>query len=362
MNIRSRNLILFFICLLAKISLAAPLGDHIGAGTYGQVYKTSHPYFIGNVALKKLSIDENMEEEEIKNEINYINREVQNALKLSSTNHPNIVKFLMSYMQGLNAYVYFEYLPTNLEKTIHTSAHRTPFETKLTWILDLINGIEFIHKNGVVHGDIKPANILITHNNHLKICDFGHSHTIGQNLDLYDHGEIYTLWYRAPELMLSDKKWLIFPNWYDKETHTWEYNKKVGFWDYNEKIDIWAFGLVSYEILTGKALLQGDSEYDQMMKTFQITGTPNEANWPGVSQLAHYSHEFPKWKSELGKINEEIFKEYSKIFKSNQQAKHFRSLLTALSLSLTLDPTKRPSADLLQHQLGVIIEKLVYSS
>jgi serine/threonine protein kinase len=75
---------------------------------------------------------------------------------------------------------------------------------------------------------------------------------------MYTH-EVVTLWYRAPEVLLGAKK-------------------------YSTPLDVWSIGGIFAELANKKPLLPGDSEYDQLMKTFQIFGTPNEAIWPGVSE------------------------------------------------------------------------------
>lgn len=47
--------------------------------------------------------------------------------------------------------------------------------------------------------------------------------------------------------------------------------------------------------MTRKALFPGDSEIDQLFRIFRTLGTPNEAMWPGVTQLPDYKGSFPKW-------------------------------------------------------------------
>lgn len=46
---------------------------------------------------------------------------------------------------------------------------------------------------------------------------------------------------------------------------------------------------------THKVLFRGDSEIDQLFQIFRVLGTPNERNWPGVSQLPDYKTTFPQW-------------------------------------------------------------------
>ena len=68
------------------------------------------------------------------------------------------------------------------------------------------------------------------------------------------------MWYRAPELLLGTS-------------------------EYSTPVDMWSVGCIFAEIISKRALFDGDSEQDQIRKIFRILGTPNEDVWPGVMQL-----------------------------------------------------------------------------
>jgi len=95
-----------------------------------------------------------------------------------------------------------------------------------------------VHSAGIYHRDLKPRNLLVNSNCDLKICDFGLaradiSELSNQNTALTDY--IATRWYRAPEVILSWKK-------------------------YNSAIDVWAVGCILAELLIRKPLLPAGSE------------------------------------------------------------------------------------------------------
>jgi serine/threonine protein kinase len=117
----------------------------------------------------------------------------------------------------------------------------------------------------VTHTDLKPANLLIGNENQIKICDlgFGHKHAPGTQWAV--NGEVSTLWYRAPELLLGSK--------------TFDY-----------KIDVWAIGCIMMEMLSGAAVFQGQKgpqfastcpdvthrnfNSDHVHKVLSMAGTP----------------------------------------------------------------------------------------
>jgi len=98
-----------------------------------------------------------------------------------------------------------------------------------------------------MHRDFKPENILLSKNGVVKICDFGFARSTikAENKDFTDY--VATRWYRAPELLLRDKK------------------------NYGKPVDVWAIGCIFVELLTGTPLFTGDTDYEtlrQILATF----------------------------------------------------------------------------------------------
>jgi len=98
----------------------------------------------------------------------------------------------------------------------------------------------------------------------LKIADFGLARAFGIPIRPYTK-EVVTLWYRAPELLL-------------------------GATEYSTPVDLWSVGCILAEIVSKRALFDGDSEQDQIRKIFRIMGTPNDEVWPGVSTLPNFTN------------------------------------------------------------------------
>jgi serine/threonine protein kinase len=68
----------------------------------------------------------------------------------------------------------------------------------------LLAGVAYLHHNWVLHRDLKSSNILYSNTGALKICDFGLARQYGSPLEAFTQ-LVVTLWYRAPELLLSDE-------------------------------------------------------------------------------------------------------------------------------------------------------------
>lgn len=73
-----------------------------------------------------------------------------------------------------------------------------------SYLYQLLKAISFCHLRCILHRDLKPQNLLIDREGHIKLADFGLARMIGVPVRTYTH-EVVTLWYRAPEVLLGTK-------------------------------------------------------------------------------------------------------------------------------------------------------------
>lgn len=163
--------------------------NKIDEGTYGVVYRARDKKTGEIVALKKVKMEKEREGFPLTSlrEINI----------LLSFHHPSIVD-VKEVVVGSNLdsiFMVMEYMEHDLKGLMETM--KQPFsqsEVKCL-MLQLLEGIKYLHDNWVLHRDLKTSNLLLNNRGELKICDFGLARQYGSPLKPYTH-LVVTLWYR----------------------------------------------------------------------------------------------------------------------------------------------------------------------
>ncbi|XP_050222887.1 cyclin-dependent kinase G-2 [Mercurialis annua] len=232
--------------------------NEINEGTYGKVYKGLDKKTGQHVALKKVKLD--VRKDKSLEEYGFPITSLREINILLSFQHPSIVNVKEVVVGGLDSvYMVMEYMEHDLKGFMQARKH--PFSTSEVkcLMLQLLEGVKYLHDNWVLHRDLKTSNLLLNNEGDLKICDFGMSRQYGSPLKPYT-SLVVTLWYRAPELLLGSKQ-------------------------YSTAIDMWSVGCIMAEMLSKEPLFKGNNEINQLSKIFGILGTPNEGIWPGFSKL-----------------------------------------------------------------------------
>jgi serine/threonine protein kinase len=234
----------------------------IGQGTYSSVYKARDLENGKIVALKKVRFA-NMDPESVR----FMAREIHILRRLD---HPNVIKLegLVTSRMSSSLYLVFEYMEHDLAGLAATPGLK--FTEAQVFILDiffdvhlnlflswlqfschadfgkwqlqvkcymkqLLSGLDHCHNRGVLHRDIKGANLLLDNNGALKIADFGLATFFNPNQKQNLTSRVVTLWYRPPELLL-------------------------GATNYGATVDLWSAGCILAELLSGKPIMPGRTE------------------------------------------------------------------------------------------------------
>lgn len=161
----------------------------IGAGGMGVVYEALQLSLGRHVAIKLLR-PELLTDPEIK-ELFHLEARI-----LARFNHPGIVRILGT---GQCADIFFHVMELTEGRHLDTLSQQPDEQQVLQWAIEAADALTCAHSHGIAHGDIKPANLLLDKNGHIRICDFGLAFTAQA-----PHGRHETmggtLRYMAPEL------------------------------------------------------------------------------------------------------------------------------------------------------------------
>ncbi|PON52653.1 GPCR kinase [Parasponia andersonii] len=271
--------------------------DKVGQGTYSNVYKARDRDTGKIVALKKVRFDTSQPES-----IKFMAREITILRQLD---HPNVVKLegLATSRMQYSLYLVFDFMQSDLSRIISRAERLTEPQVKC-YMQQLLSGLQHCHSRGILHRDIKGSNLLIDGSGMLKIADFGLANYYSPNHRHPLTNRVVTLWYRAPELLL-------------------------GATDYGVGIDLWSAGCLLAEMFTGRPIMPGRTEVEQLHQIFKLCGTPSEEYWKKL-KLSTTFRPPQSYKPSLV----EVFSDFP--------ASTFGLLRTLLSL----DPTYRGSAAL----------------
>ncbi|KXN70308.1 Pkinase-domain-containing protein [Conidiobolus coronatus NRRL 28638] len=190
----------------------------VGRGAYGEVYKGVDKRTNKVVAIKILNLD--TDEEEIAD----TQREIALLSQLQGSEHHNITRYHGSFLDKTKLWVIMDYAAGGSIRNVMKSG---VIEERFISIVirEMLIALNYIHKQDIIHRDIKAANILLTEAGQVQLCDFGIAREISLN-SLQRYSFVGTPYWMAPEVIREGSV-------------------------YDFKADIWSLGITVYEIATG---------------------------------------------------------------------------------------------------------------
>ncbi len=150
--------------------------SYIGAGSYGHVYKVREPAPLGRVlALKVLRHDQFTE----KAEDSFFNE----ARRIANLQHPHILPvYNFGRLEDGRPYLVMEYAPQTIYDLFRRADGQRRFafaEELVPYLQQAADALNYVHKSGLIHQDVKPGNLLIGRNGQLLLSDFGTTFYLG---------------------------------------------------------------------------------------------------------------------------------------------------------------------------------------
>jgi serine/threonine protein kinase len=213
------------------------VGDRIGVGGMGIVYRATYTKNGAEVALKILSPDVSDSEGLQKR----FEREISILKKLQ---HPSIVRYYGGGKFGAQRFYAMELIAGGSLEDYLKLKGKLPWEEALDMTMQIAKALEHAHEAGIVHRDLKPANLLLTKAMQIKLTDFGIARDTTATALTAAGKTVGTYAYMAPEQIRGKPP-------VDKKT------------------DLYAMGCVLFEMISGETPFQSDNQGEMLMMHLQ---------------------------------------------------------------------------------------------
>jgi beta-lactam-binding protein with PASTA domain/predicted Ser/Thr protein kinase len=222
----------------------------LGAGGMANVYLAEDQELGRRVAIKILN-DRHANDDQF---VERFRREAKNAAGLS---HPNIVSIYDRGEAEGTYYIAMEYLDGRSLKELIVGRGPAPVHVAIDYTRKILDALRFAHRNGIVHRDIKPHNVIVDAEGRVKVTDFGIARA--GTSQMTEVGSIIgTAQYLSPEQAKGAPV--------------------------DQTSDLYSVGIVLYELLTGKVPFTGDSPVEIAMKHISAIPEPPSTIRPDIPE------------------------------------------------------------------------------
>lgn len=201
------------------------LSELIGKGSFGRVYKAIDGETGNLVAVKVISIEDSDQQDRHADTLGDIRKEIETLRALSGSGAKNISSIIDDFLVGSSICMVTELCAGGSVSTLMKPIGSVPEKWIIPILREASEGLAWVHKRGIIHRDIKCANVLVNDDGRVQLCDFGVAGIVETKHDKRNTF-IGTLHWMAPEMFDSDV-------------------------EYGKEVDIWAFGSLAFEAATG---------------------------------------------------------------------------------------------------------------
>lgn len=228
----------------------------IGYGAFGVVWAVTDPRTSKRVALKKLL--------NVFHSVASCRRAYRELSMLFQLNHENVLSatdILLSTRADFGEiYIISELMQSDLHKIIVSAQPLSSDHIKL-FTYQILRGLKYLHSANIIHRDIKPGNLFVNGDCHLKIGDFGLARVLEFDESTEMTQEVVTQYYRAPEILMGARH-------------------------YDGAVDLWSVGCIIAELLSRHILFQAQSALQQLNLIIEVLGTPSVEDMVGTCEPA----------------------------------------------------------------------------
>ena len=230
--------------------------DILGRGAMGVVYRARDSALARTVAIKTIALAGDAKERDV-----HEARFMQEARAAGSLSHPAIVTIYDVGREGDNAFIAMELVEGRDLRDLIRESSLTPARS-VAIAAAVADGLAAAHERGIVHRDVKPANIMVQGEARVKIMDFGIAHMHEPMVKTQTGVLLGSPQYMSPEQIVGQAV------------------------DY--RTDIFSLALVLYEMLTGAKAFEGEDIPELMFKVANLPATPPSHIAPGVPAVVDF--------------------------------------------------------------------------
>src|SRR4249919_947656 len=220
----------------------------LGGGGMADVYLAEDQELGRRVAIKMLH-------GKYANDEQFVERFRREATHAAGLSHPNIVSIYDRGVAGGSYFIVMEYVEGRTLKELIVTRGPCPVPVAISYVRQVLAALRYAHRNGIVHRDIKPHNVLVDHEGRVKVADFGIARAGSSQMT--EAGSIIgTAQYLSPEQARGAPV--------------------------DESSDLYSTGIVLFELLTGLVPFTGETPVEIAMKHLSQVPEPPSTIRPDI--------------------------------------------------------------------------------